>query len=54
MKLLPLDRPEFLELVAGWLARKENYQWLDFGNGRRSGRNPSATGDIRPSPAQSS
>src|SRR5579864_3374637 len=35
MKLLPLDRPEFFELVAGWLARKENYQWLDFGNGRQ-------------------
>ena len=35
MKLLPLDRPELLELVAGWLARKENYQWLDFGNGRQ-------------------
>jgi RimJ/RimL family protein N-acetyltransferase len=33
MKLLPLDRPELLELVAGWLARKENHQWLDFGNG---------------------
>jgi RimJ/RimL family protein N-acetyltransferase len=35
MKLLPLDRPELLELVAGWLARKENNQWLDFGNGRQ-------------------
>lgn len=35
MKLLPLDRPELIELVAGWLARKENYQWLDFGNGRQ-------------------
>jgi RimJ/RimL family protein N-acetyltransferase len=33
MKLLPLDRPELFELVAGWLSRKENYQWLDFGNG---------------------
>lgn len=32
MKLLPLDRPELLELVASWLARKENHQWLDFGN----------------------
>src|SRR5258706_2933502 len=21
-----------LDLVAGWLAQKENYQWLDFGN----------------------
>jgi RimJ/RimL family protein N-acetyltransferase len=35
MKLLPLDRPEHFELVASWLARKENYQWLDFGNGRQ-------------------
>ena len=34
MKLLPLDKPELLELAAGWLARKENHQWLDFGNGR--------------------
>jgi ribosomal-protein-alanine N-acetyltransferase len=33
MRLLPLDRPERIELAAGWLARKENYQWLDFGNG---------------------
>lgn len=36
MKLLPLDTPEFIELAAGWLARKENYQWLDFGNGRQT------------------
>jgi RimJ/RimL family protein N-acetyltransferase len=35
MKLLPLDTPEYLELAAGWLARRENYQWLDFGNGRQ-------------------
>lgn len=35
MKLLPLDAPEILELTARWLARKENYQWLDFGNGSR-------------------
>src|SRR2546425_11062833 len=35
MKLLPLDRPELIELVASWLARKENYQWLDFGSGRQ-------------------
>lgn len=32
MKLLPLDTPEIIELVAGWLARKENYQWLGFEN----------------------
>jgi RimJ/RimL family protein N-acetyltransferase len=35
MKLLPLDRTEILERVAGWLAQKENYQWLDLGNGRQ-------------------
>lgn len=35
MKLLPLDRPQLLERAAGWLARKENHQWLDFGNGRQ-------------------
>jgi RimJ/RimL family protein N-acetyltransferase len=34
MKLLPLDRPEFLDLVAGWLSRPENYQWLNFGSGQ--------------------
>lgn len=33
MKLLPLYAPKVLELVASWLAQKENYQWLDFGNG---------------------
>jgi RimJ/RimL family protein N-acetyltransferase len=36
LKLVPLDRPELLMLVAGWLAQKENYQWLDFGDGRQS------------------
>jgi RimJ/RimL family protein N-acetyltransferase len=35
MKLYPLDTPELLELVASWLAQKQNYQWLDFGNGRQ-------------------
>lgn len=35
MKLLPLDDPGLVELAAGWLARKENYQWLDFGAGRQ-------------------
>jgi len=34
MKFLSLDTPEIIELAAGWLAQKENYQWLDFGNGR--------------------
>jgi RimJ/RimL family protein N-acetyltransferase len=35
MKLLALDRPGIIELAASWLAQKENYQWLDFGNGRQ-------------------
>jgi len=35
MKLLPLDTPELLDRAAYWLAQKENYQWLDFGNGRQ-------------------
>lgn len=33
MTLLPLDTPARIELAAGWLAQKENYQWLDIGNG---------------------
>ncbi|TMJ06736.1 MAG: GNAT family N-acetyltransferase [Bacillati bacterium ANGP1] len=33
MKLLPLDSPELIELVASWLGKPENYKWLDFGNG---------------------
>lgn len=36
MKLLTLNRPELIELVASWLAVKENYQWLDFGNGTQA------------------
>jgi len=35
MKLLPLDRPDFFQLVAAWLDQKENRQWLDFGYGRQ-------------------
>lgn len=35
MKLLPIDTSERLRLVAGWMAREENYRWLDFGNGRQ-------------------
>jgi len=35
MQLLPIDTAELMELVAGWLAEKENYQWLDFGAGRQ-------------------
>src|SRR5205823_5821033 len=33
MKLLPLDNPELIQLVAGWIGQEENYKWLDFGNG---------------------
>ena len=35
MKLVPPDTPERLQLVVGWLSLKENYQWLDFGDGRQ-------------------
>jgi RimJ/RimL family protein N-acetyltransferase len=35
MQLLPLDSPERIRLVAHWLTQKENYQWLDFGDGRQ-------------------
>jgi len=35
MKLLPLDTPELIALVASWLAQKDNHQWLDFGDGRQ-------------------
>jgi len=35
MKLRPLDSTALLEHVAHWLARKENYQWLDFGGGKQ-------------------
>ncbi|MGH8736444.1 MAG: GNAT family N-acetyltransferase [Burkholderiales bacterium] len=35
MKLLPLYSPAMFELAAGWLARKENSEWLDFGIGHQ-------------------
>jgi RimJ/RimL family protein N-acetyltransferase len=35
VKLSAPDNPEQLALVAEWLARKENHQWLDFGDGRQ-------------------
>lgn len=34
MKLKPVDNSA-LALVAAWMAQKENYQWLDFGNGQQ-------------------
>jgi RimJ/RimL family protein N-acetyltransferase len=35
MQLKPLDSPPLLQLAVGWLSQKENYQWLDFGDGRQ-------------------
>ena len=35
MQLRPLDSPALIQLAAEWLAQKENYQWLDFGDGRQ-------------------
>jgi len=35
MQLKALDSPEMIRLVAGWLGQKENYQWLDVGDGRQ-------------------
>jgi RimJ/RimL family protein N-acetyltransferase len=35
MQLKALDSLEHFQLVAGWLAEKQNYQWLDFGDGRQ-------------------
>lgn len=35
MKLLPLYDPRHFALVAGWLARKENAQWLEFASARQ-------------------
>jgi RimJ/RimL family protein N-acetyltransferase len=34
--LRPVDSPERLRLVAGWLNDPGNAQWLDFGDGRQS------------------
>lgn len=33
MQLVPIETPELIDLVAEWMGKKENYQWLDFGNG---------------------
>lgn len=35
MKLLPIDSPQTIDLVARWLGERRNYQWLDSGNGVR-------------------
>ncbi len=34
MQLQPIDTTT-LQIVAQWMAAKENYQWLDFGNGNQ-------------------
>ena len=36
MRFKPVDSPELLRLVAGWLSQKDNNQWLDFGDGRQA------------------
>lgn len=33
MKILTIGSSELIELAAGWLSDKENYQWLEFGDG---------------------
>jgi len=35
MQLKPPDSQTLLQLAAGWLSQKDNYQWLDFGDGRQ-------------------
>ncbi len=35
MKLRPIETSE-IDLIAGWLGKKENYQWLDFGGGNQT------------------
>jgi RimJ/RimL family protein N-acetyltransferase len=35
MRLDPIDSSDAFRLVAEWLSQKENYQWLDFGDGRQ-------------------
>jgi RimJ/RimL family protein N-acetyltransferase len=35
LTLKPVDSPERLRLVAGWLNAPDNAKWLDFGDGRQ-------------------
>jgi RimJ/RimL family protein N-acetyltransferase len=35
VKLKPIDSSDLLELVAGWLSQKANYQWLGFDDGQQ-------------------
>lgn len=34
VRLRPLDAPDLIRTAADWLARKDNAQWLQFGDGR--------------------
>lgn len=36
MELIQITNPELIDLAASWLSEKDNYQWLDFGNGVQS------------------
>ncbi len=36
VRLKPLDSPELLQTVTCWLTQKENYKWLQFGDGRQT------------------
>lgn len=33
--LRAIDSPELIQIVATWLSEKENYQWLQFGDGKQ-------------------
>ena len=35
MKLLPVENPDLIALVARWLGDEENWKWLDFGGSRQ-------------------
>lgn len=36
VRLKPLDSAELIQIAAGWLAQQDNYQWLQFGDGRQT------------------
>ena len=36
MNLKPIDNPELLNLAAAWLAREEDFQWLQPRNARQA------------------
>jgi RimJ/RimL family protein N-acetyltransferase len=35
VKLRPIDSPELIQLVTGWLSQNQIRQWLEFGDGRQ-------------------